>query len=110
MILCAEGLENCTGRIREVGAEVVILVDAVDAGLEPGALVLASLDSEQSPPPLSTHGLPKRLILSAVGVREAWVLGIQVKSLGVGASLSPEVSKACEMLAGLLAELLCGMR
>lgn len=110
LILCPGGLENCAGEVRRAAAEVVILVDAVDAGLEPGAVVLASLSSERCPPPLSTHDLPKGLLLSLAGVREAWVLGVQVGSLEVGSPLSPEVSRACEALAGLLAGLLCGTR
>lgn len=106
VVLCGEGLESCTSRIRRRKPKLAVLVDAVDAGLPPGSVVVASVRSEGSPPPLSTHGLPKALLLKLLGVEEAWILGVQVGSRSVGAPLTPEVAAACSSLAKLLLGLL----
>lgn len=110
LILCGEGLEACTGKIKKRKPRIVVLVDAVDAGLPPGSVVLTSLQSEDSPPPLSTHSLPKTLLLRLLGVEEAWVLGVQVGSRGLGEPLSAEVAAACSSLTRLLLSLLGGNR
>lgn len=106
IVLCYEGLEACTSRIRRLKPRLVILVDAVEAGLQPGSVVLASLESEESPPPFSTHNLPKALVLKLLGVAEAWLLGIQAGSRDLGAPPTSEVREACSLLAKFLLSLL----
>jgi hydrogenase maturation protease len=78
----------------------VVFVDAVDAGLRPGSVVLmdsASISARY--PQVSTHrlslGTLARYVHSEVGAR-AWLLGIQPASLAPGSGLSPAVAETMD--------------
>lgn len=99
LVVCRE-LENCLGAIQ--GRELVLVVDAVDASLEPGTIVLATLDALVEALPLSTHGIPLSVLLEAAGVGEAWVVGIQVVSTELGRGVSEPVRASVEAVARAL--------
>jgi len=110
--LCEAQLELCLRELRGRAAKKLLVVDAVDAGLEPGSFALLPLAEARPYLQLSTtHGLAPGLLLKLLeqeyGVGEAWVLGIQVKELGgVGEEPSGEVKAAASRLARALLELL----
>lgn len=106
VVVCAEGLEMCTSRIRARKPKLILLVDAVEAGLKPGSVVLANLREEDAFHFASTHSLPKSLVLRLLGVEEVWLLGVQVGTRDVGAPLSAEVAETCEALTRILRRLL----
>lgn len=85
----------------------LILLDAVDFGGHPGAVVW--LDASQIAarfPQVSTHRLSLGLLAQMVQARGAtrcWLLGVQVQSLR-GDELSPPVAAALTILQDLLME------
>jgi hydrogenase maturation protease len=103
IFVCEMGLEVCSVDLRSLNPRIVVLVDAVMApGLEPGDIVLAPAESEEVYTPLSTHAIPKTLILKSLGVEEAWILGVQVQSIGIGDEMTPRVREAVEKLTSIL--------
>ncbi len=89
--------------------ELVVFLDAVDAGLPPGSVVVAPLPGgEARVPPLSTHALPLSLLVEALGVR-AYLLGVQVENTEFGSRMSPRVRRAGEILAEKLLAALAGV-
>lgn len=82
------------GELKAKKPDVVLFVDAVDAGLEPGSVVVAPVPGgELEYPPLSTHALPLSLLLSLVGAK-GYLVGIQAERVGVGEEMSPRVREA----------------
>ncbi|QOJ78771.1 hydrogenase maturation protease [Infirmifilum lucidum] len=88
--------------VREIASrepELVVFLDAVDAGLPPGSVVVAPIPGgEARVPPLSTHAIPLSLLVEALGVR-AYLLGVQVEDTELGSRMSPRVRRAGESLA-----------
>jgi len=87
-------------------AEVVLIVDAVDAGLPPGSVVLAEPPFQEGLTPISTHGLPLDLLASLFkeelpNVR-ILLLGIQVAQTEVGSSISRQVAHSVRLVADLI--------
>ena len=97
--------ESHLGPITQGRPEVVLLVDAVHLGAEPGAVAL--LRRESLPPSgFSTHRPPLSVLMAFIEQEtgaEVLVLGIQPKQMEFGAPLSPEVEKTVEALAALMA-------
>lgn len=105
VFVCEEGLENCLHELRRAGVKVALIVDAVDAGLEPGSIVLSRLDAAYEALP-STHKLPLRLVAEYLGLEEVYVLGIQVQNLEVSQGVSRPVAESARRLAEALLEAL----
>jgi len=107
ILVCEGGLEVCSVDLRSLNPKIVVLVDAVIApDLEPGDIVLAPAESEEMYTLPTTHALPKTLILKSIGVEEAWILGIQAQSTGIGDEMSPRVREAVEKLVSILETIL----
>jgi len=101
-------LELCTDIIAEYKPDTLIILDAIDAGIEPGSLVftcdLSAIVEEYLP---TTHTIPLSLVIRylkeiTLTLKSICLLGIQVKDRGVGESLSREVEKAAEYVINLL--------
>ncbi len=89
-------LENHVHDIARSDRRNVVIMDAVAAGLEPGAVVFEPLDGLGEPAGLSTHKLALGLcgkILEAHGKR-TFLLGIVPRDIDFGRGLTPEVAKA----------------
>lgn len=109
-IVCESQLELClselSGRLEK--ARRLIIIDAIEAGLEAGQIALAPLDEFSSSIDFSSsHGISMRLLSRVLkwryGVEEAWVLGVQASELGaVRLEISSEVREGCEVLAEAL--------
>ncbi len=89
-------LENHVYDIARADCRNVVIMDAVAAAGEAGAVVFEPLDGLGEPAGLSTHKLALGLcgkILEAHGKR-AYLLGIVPADLDFGRGLTPEVAKA----------------
>jgi hydrogenase 3 maturation protease len=101
--------ESYTGKIRQFGADFVLLVDAADMGEAPGTV--AWLDWQDTCGMSgSTHTLPLHVLaqylIMEFGCQVA-LLGIQIQQLNMtlGDPLSPPVAEAVEAVVGELVRL-----
>lgn len=88
--------ERCINRIG--GMRHLVFVDAVEAGLDPGSIVLLDGQTLRSRyPQVSTHrlslGLLARYVESSLGAR-AWLLGVQPQCTSVASGLSAKAQAA----------------
>ncbi|MDR3719659.1 MAG: HyaD/HybD family hydrogenase maturation endopeptidase [Bryobacteraceae bacterium] len=87
------------------GCERLLIVDAVDAGLPPGAMVWMDLN-DAGPRKIETRnahqcGIPELLDdlrLLGVAPRQVVLIGVQPATIGLGTRLSPEVASALPAL------------
>ncbi len=94
------------------GKEKAVFIDAVDAGEAPGAVFRFSpgqVPRAGTPPPVSLHDLGLYDLVGAARLlgqcpREMVVIAVQVKELGVGSDLSPEVEAALSTVCRLVKE------
>ena len=96
--------ENFVAEIGRGAWPNVVFMDAVAAGLEPGAVVFGELAELGEPSGLSTHKLALSLCgryLEAHGKR-SFLLGIVPGDLEFGEGLTPEVGRAAAEVAGLI--------
>lgn len=105
---CEYGLENCVDEIGARGAERLIVLDAVICNsCEPGDVIIADEGAIQDLGiALSTHAIPVSMVLGILrefGVREVYVIGIAPRSLDISTDISPEVLRAIEELAAIIA-------
>ncbi|MGD0574267.1 MAG: hydrogenase 3 maturation endopeptidase HyCI [Anaerolineales bacterium] len=100
--------ENYLGTIVAAEPQVVMIVDAVELGLQPGDMAIVEADNLGGTG-LSTHSaslsLSARFIQSETHA-EVFLLGVQPLATAVGASLSPPVEAAIDLLQSLLQQLL----
>jgi len=90
--------------------ERIMIIDAVEAKTEPGAIVFARL-SETRFGFFATHNIPLRLIPGvAENAADTYLVGIQPDSTLVGEGLSPVVRKSCDRLVAMIAGLAEGRR
>ena len=89
--------------------ETIVFLDAVDAGLEPGSVII--LDAQQIKnrfPQVSTHKLALSTLAGLISegtTGSIWLIGIQAQTIECGrAILSPEVDLTLHALAGRIAE------
>jgi hydrogenase 3 maturation protease len=103
-----EAPENFTGAIRVFAPSHVILLDAVDHGLEPGTAFLADERSIRVGD-MTSHHLPLRLLMRFLGASlpcRVILIGVQPQTLRPGNKLSAAVKKTLPLLAEFLAETL----
>lgn len=98
--------ESYAGKIAAGKPDVILLVDAVDFGAEPGALAL--LERAALPERLATtHGVPLALLmrfLEAESGAKVLLLGLQPKQTEFGSTLSREMVETLTALADWLAQ------
>jgi hydrogenase 3 maturation protease len=103
-----EAPENFTGAIRAFLPSHVILLDAVDHGLEPGTAFLAD-ERSIAIGDMTSHHLPLKLLmrfLSASLPCRVILIGVQPQTLRSGNRLSVPVKKTLPLLVSFLAETL----
>ncbi|MGA2819598.1 MAG: hydrogenase 3 maturation endopeptidase HyCI [Anaerolineales bacterium] len=100
--------ENYLGTVVAADPQVVMIVDAVELGLQPGDVAIVEAD-DLGGTALSTHSaslsLSARFIQSETHA-EVFLLGVQPLATVVGATLSPPVEAAIDLLQRLLQQLL----
>ncbi|MCL2632746.1 MAG: hydrogenase 3 maturation endopeptidase HyCI [Coriobacteriia bacterium] len=75
--------ENLTGEIKRFSPDIVLVIDAIDLGVEPGEVRVIELD-EIGGVSFSTHMLPLKIIIEYLRQEtgaEVVLLGIQVSSI-----------------------------
>jgi hydrogenase 3 maturation protease len=100
-------LENFTGLMTRYDPEVMLFLDVIDTGDEPGTLCLIPLEETQSFA-LSTHSLSPHLVVNNVSQdsrRCGYIVGIQPKNLTLGEPISDEVAHQADKLADELIEI-----
>ena len=85
-------IENYIGRINQSGADVLVLVDCVDFGRDPGYFDLLPVE-ELKDLTFHTHNISLRR-LSELFRMPAWILGIQPANTSFGEELSVPVMTA----------------
>jgi len=108
VIKCSYGLENCIEDL--VNLEKALIIDGLYTDLPPGAIILADPDELSDDMLISTHSIPHKLVIKFVkslgGLKEVKILGIRVKSLDIGTSLSPEIKRVADDLVNKLLNVL----
>lgn len=98
--------ERVVGRIAAERFDDVVLVDAVEFGGEPGAVLLADAAQVAARfPQVSTHRLSLGLLarwLEGAGGGRAWLLGVQPATMADGEPLTPAVRQTVDDLVELL--------
>lgn len=103
-----EAPENFTGAIRQFLPSHVLLLDAVDHGLEPGTVFLAD-EQAITIGDMTSHHLPLKLLmrfLSASIPCQVILVGVQPQSLRPGNRFSAPIKKTLPLLAEFLSEIL----
>ncbi|MBN1167052.1 MAG: hydrogenase 3 maturation endopeptidase HyCI [Methanospirillaceae archaeon] len=100
VILAYTAPENFTGQIRNVAPDLLVIIDAADMGLSPGAIrtVSPSLISDAG---WGTHQSSLSTLTSflAPACKEIVIIGIQVLSRDFGETVSPRVQTAAHEVA-----------
>ncbi len=86
--------ENVISVLNDNNPGLVVLIDAVEAGLEPGSVTLMDL-SETTYPFFGSHSMPLKVLLQmGPEIPKTVLLGIQPSSYEIGEPLSREVAQA----------------
>jgi hydrogenase maturation protease len=86
----------------------LLLVDAVDAGKEPGYVLCANIEDTRYGY-FATHNIPLRLIPTvAGGLGNVFIVGIQPARMGVGEGLSEVVRDSAEQVVDAMEEIIGG--
>jgi len=101
---CGTAPERCLDAAEEIGATHVLLVDAGEMGLQPGAVRLLD-EGACYATELSTHRLPLGLLVQLLRTRgrRAAILAVQAVDLGWGEGTTEYVARAASRLADVLA-------
>jgi hydrogenase 3 maturation protease len=99
--------ENLTGEIKNYRPSHLILVDAADAGKEPGAIQVISPEAIVDTS-FSTHRMPLKILVDYL--RESidckvMLIGIQPKTLEYDAPVSPEVRSSVRRVVAAIEEI-----
>ena len=108
--ICAGGTapENFSGNLRLFRPDHLLIVDAADAGCEPGSIVDIPR-TEIGGPSFSSHMLPLKImvdyLINETGT-SVTMLGLQYKEIEFGTDLSPEMREAADELTEALLEII----
>jgi hydrogenase 3 maturation protease len=106
---CGTAPENYIFPILAASCETVVLVDAADMGIAPGASRVLDPDKIMNVS-FSTHSPSPRLFIDLLKTGRddinIFILSVQPKSTMLGAPMSKEVLAGLETLSGILSELL----
>lgn len=113
LIECQTTPENFTGKIKRLKPTHVLMIDAASFGAKPGKVKLIPPEKIAGMA-LSTHAMPlfmlAEILQKSIGAKVA-LLGVQPKTVDFGEGLTPELEKAvektAEVLAGLMTDV-CG--
>jgi hydrogenase 3 maturation protease len=108
LLNCEEVPENYLGKIAENQPDIVLIIDALDFGLSPGAATLLEED-ELGGVGRSTHHAPLHLFMRCVKAEtgaKIVILGIQPQSLELGSPISDEVKETLGFLQDMITKAL----
>jgi len=102
---CGEVPENFLGRIAASQPNSVLLIDAIDFGMSPGAAALLEEDQLLAGTSLSTHHSSLQLFMKCLKAEtggNVFVLGIQPGSTEFGSEISPKVKETLGLLGHII--------
>jgi hydrogenase 3 maturation protease len=106
---CGTAPENYIFPMLKSSCDTLILVDAANMGLEPGAIRALDVD-KISNVSFSTHSPSPKLFIDLLRMGQEdlniFIISVQPKSTSLGSPLSEEVLKALNDLTGILSKLL----
>ena len=114
MIIAHNTPVNYIGKVARLAPSHLLFVDAIDAGLAPGSVILASPDDVKRTSSTSTHyqefdELISFLASQAIMPFKTMILGIQIKDVSLTEKMTPEVEKSglvvSQVLCSILSEL-----
>jgi hydrogenase 3 maturation protease len=86
--------ENVLKVLNEEKPQLVVLIDSVEAGLEPGSVTLMDL-SDTTYPYFGSHSMPLKVLFEmSPEILKTVLLGVQPSSYEIGGPLSTEVAHA----------------
>ncbi len=94
---CAIVPENYVGKIQKLNPKLVVLVDATDMKLEPGAIRLVPRE-QIGELAISTHSLPLGLLMDFLAPTKVVLIGIQPKVVEDFVEMSEEVKAAANQV------------
>ena len=100
--------ELYTDVIREFKPDVLLIIDAVDFGGEPGEIIFSKLcDLEIVERDSLSHALPLYLVLKLMNVEErnVYILGIQPKNMNIRNSMSQKVLEHAEIIVKIIKDI-----
>ena len=100
--------ENATGDLRAFAPDIVLLIDAVEMGEQPGAIRWVEMDEIEGMS-ASTHSMPLSMLASYLNWElkcEVTLLGIQPRTNEVGETVSVEALRAVNAVTGEIVEAL----
>jgi hydrogenase 3 maturation protease len=100
--------ENLTGELKRFKPTHLVIIDAADLGEKPGRIAVMEPDNV-SGVSFCTHSLPIKVMTDYLLQSfpcQVTLIGIQPKTLEVGASPSQEVLEAVDMVAAMIASAL----
>lgn len=95
-------IENYIGKINNLNPDLLILIDCVDLGKEPGHFDLMPIGKLQNYT-WNTHNISLREV-STLFPTSVWILGIHPRNLEIGEEMSEEVKQAADILVTILNE------
>jgi hydrogenase 3 maturation protease len=98
---CEEVPENFLGQIAENQPDIVLIIDAIDFGMSPGAVALLEEEQLLAGTSLSTHHSSLQLFIKCLKAETGGtvlVLGIQPESMDYGTEISPRVGETLGLL------------
>jgi len=95
--------ENYSKPMRESGADLILFIDAVDMGLEPGELRMVPKDLIDATIPCS-HNLPMSYVMGYVNekVERVELVGVQISRTGLFEEMTDVARDACSRLADII--------
>ncbi|AFK22557.1 hydrogenase maturation peptidase HycI [Pyrococcus sp. ST04] len=105
---CGQAPESFFGKIIKFKPDLVIFVDAIHFGGNPGEIVVVTPESVIGEA-FSTHGMPLKLMAKHIERdvdAEIILIGCQPKNIGLFEEISPEVKEALEKLLSIIADAL----
>ncbi|MBN1159002.1 MAG: hydrogenase maturation protease [Bacteroidales bacterium] len=93
-------IENYIGKINAIPADLLIIIDSVFFGKEPGYCCMKPVDRLLDFT-TNTHNISLQRI-SELFTAPAWILGIQPASVKFGEHISPSVMKTADMIVNLI--------
>ena len=97
--------ENITGQIVRLAPSLIVILDAADMGLRPGAVRVIPVD-EAGGISCSTHAMPLSVLSRYLGQSagcDVVIVGIQPATTDWNAPVTPAIKAAAARVAGLLA-------
>jgi len=109
VVICGPDLAPVFARLDDI--DLLIIVDAMDWGAEPGSLMISKLNNLEEKTSRLSHALPLTQMLRIMKKTlkesmEVYIIGVQPKCIEPGSNLTPPVEHAVDEIIAKIEELL----